>query len=150
VSNEKERPTVQSEINRLQDIGARDERFAYTSDIERAIQNSQDAQKRRLSKMDNDMRQALKHVECRRILQTLISECHVFAEAAVGPMKAFDGSNIPSDPLETYRRLGERRIGLVLMEMVERAQPGACLQMMREFVSDEKSQNENRGDQDGN
>ena len=144
----KERPSVASELEHLERIQTRDEREALTSEVEVQIAQAGQEVKRRDERDENDMRQAIRHPECRRIFQRLIIECHVFKSTARGPFQGKDGRIVPSDTHETYRLEGERSVGLFLMDLLERAAPGTCLQMQREFVSDLKSQ-ENRRDQDG-
>ena len=144
----KEIPSVSSELERLERIQKRDERNALTSENDAQNATAEQEIKRRDDHDENDMRQAIRHPECRRIFQRIITECHVFSVVAVGPREGKDGRVLPSDTHETYRLDGERGIGLFLMGLLERAAPGTCLQMQREFVSDLKSQ-EHRRDTDG-
>jgi histone H3/H4 len=122
--------SVSGELARAQGVLQQGEREALTTEADRQKEALDRAHAKQVQHDEEDMRQALRVPNCRRILQRVVAECHPFS------------SSFSRDPLVMAAKEGERSIGLFLIDLIERADPGATLRMQREFISDKKVHDE--------
>ncbi len=102
------------------------EKFYLGPETKKAVEDKQKA-KRIRDKEINDIRWVLSDARGRRFLWRLLSIAGVFRTPYV-----------PKDTNETFKLIGYKEIGLLLVDEITQADTDALLQMQREVVSVKK------------
>ena len=122
-------PTLESELKAaMLRVGQQEKGFAIPEDEKLKAALADEAQKR-VQHDINDARQSLLRPECRRIFYRIIEES-----------QAFSASFVPGHADITAYNEGQRKVGIFLYNLLERAEPGICLKMAREADSDKTVQ----------
>lgn len=103
-----------------------------TTDTQKAQAKFDEFARSQHERRKNDMRQALKTVEVRRVFYDLIAEAKPYA------------GSFNRDALVMAFNEGRRDIGLAILNLILEAEPGAYIQMQREHASNLKEEGRRR------